>query len=351
VLHLWHSTGVGREVCIAAQYFLDLTLVRLNYDRTEPKFDAPRQNSDATMRLLKCSSDDVFELVTVDDDDPPPYAILSHCWITKNKTESQEVTYDELIAGARKDKLGYDKIRFCSRRAAADGLEYSWIDTCCINKATIDELTAAINSMFRWYQRAAKCYVYLDDVSVPAKTTDIETSCAWVDAFRCSRWFTRGWTLQELVAPAGVEFFSKEERWLGNRTTLEAEVHAITKLPVQVLRGQNLAEISMKERMSWAAERNTTLQEDKVYCLLGIFGVFLPLIYGEGEVNARLRLIEEYQKRQQGRGVDRLHDLCGMYMSQQIRSRDYGYAKLMTFSILTIAFSTEPILCWAGGST
>ncbi|KAH8704321.1 kinesin light chain 1 [Phaeosphaeriaceae sp. PMI808] len=257
------------------------------------------------MRLLKCLPNGDFQLIPLNDDRPPPYAILSHTW-----TEDQEVTYNELVAGTGKDKTGYAKIHFCSERAAADGLEYFWVDTCCIDKSTSDELSTAINSMFRWYQRALKCYVYLSDVSVLEEVTDPEAfRITWEAAFRRSRWFTRGWTLQELLAPASVEFFSKEGKRLGNRILLEQEVYEITKIPIQALRGQSLAEFSIDERMSWAAKRATMLKEDKVYCLLGIFGVFLSLIYGEGEAYATLRLKEEIQKRQEGRGIESLDDL------------------------------------------
>jgi hypothetical protein len=267
------------------------------------------------MRLLKRSSDDDFDLIFVNDDNPPPYAILSHTWIT-TQTESHEVTYNELVAGIRKDKAGYEKIRFCSERAAADGLTYFWVDTCCIDKSTSDELSAAINSMFRWYQRAAKCYVYLSDVSVAAEVTDAEASQnTWINDFRRSRWFTRGWTLQELIAPASVEFFSKEGKALGSRKSLEQIIHDVTKLPVGVLRGQTLADFGVEERMDWAAERTTTMKEDKVYCLLGLFGVFLPLIYGEGEKYAKVRLREEIQKRQDGLGSERLHVISGEEVS------------------------------------
>ncbi|KAF2178068.1 HET-domain-containing protein [Zopfia rhizophila CBS 207.26] len=186
------------------------------------------------MRLLKRLPGGDFELISFDDD-PPPYAILSHTW-----TEGQEVTYHELVAGTSKDKTGYAKICFCGGRAAADGLQYFWVDTCCINKSTSDELSTAINSMFRWYQRASKCYVYLSDVSMSEEITNAE-------AFRITRWFTRGWTLQELLAPASVEFFSKEGKRLGSRISLEQEIHEITKIPIRVLRGQNLAEFSVKE--------------------------------------------------------------------------------------------------------
>ncbi|OCK73900.1 hypothetical protein K432DRAFT_220114 [Lepidopterella palustris CBS 459.81] len=145
--------------------------------------------------------------------------------------------------------------------------------------------------MFRWDQRASKCYVYLSDVQVPSEVTDAQVfRIAWEVAFRQSRWFTRDWTLQELLVPATVEFFSKEGKQLGSRISLEQEIHGITKIPIGVLRGQRLTEFSVEERMSWAASRTTALEEDKVYCLLGICGVFLPLIYGEGEAYAILRL-------------------------------------------------------------
>ena len=262
------------------------------------------------MRLLKRSANGGIQLISVNADDPPPYAILSHTW-----TESQEVTLPELKAGASKDKSGYAKIRFCVNRAAEDGLEYCWVDTCCIDKSAAAELSTAINSMFRWYQGAAKCYVYLCDVQVPEEGTDAQAfRISWVEAFRRSRWFTRGWTLQELLAPAKVEFFSKEGKRLGSRMSLEQDIHEITKIPIEALRGRRLVEFSIDERMSWAANRTTTLREDKVYCLLGIFKVFLPLIYGEGEDYAATRLREEIQRRQEGRGVARLQDLTGAFV-------------------------------------
>jgi hypothetical protein len=249
------------------------------------------------MRLLKCRpGDGDFELTTLDDNHALPYAILSHTW-----TADQEVTYRELLEGTGMNKSGYAKLRFCGERAAADGLKYFWVDTCCIDKTTSDELSTAINSMFRWYQRAARCYVYLTDVSVLDEVANPEAyRISWEQAFRRSRWFTRGWTLQELLAPGSVEFFSREGKRLGSRISLEQEIHEITGIPTEALRGQKLGEFSVEERMRWAAKRTTTVKEDKIYCLLGIFGVFLPLIYGEGEHYATLRLKEEIQKRQQG---------------------------------------------------
>jgi hypothetical protein len=148
---------------------------------------------------------------------------------------------------------------------------------------------------------------------VPEENSDVQAfSISWVQAFRQSTWFIRGWTLQELLAPANVEFFSQEGKLLGSKISLEREVCEITKVPVEALRGQRLSEFSIDERMSWAAKRTTTLKEDKVYCLLGIFGVYLPLIYGEGEAYAELRLREEIERRRKGQGIERVQDLAGM---------------------------------------
>jgi hypothetical protein len=244
------------------------------------------------MRLLKRSKDGGFELITCDPENPPPHAILSHRW-----TDGEEVTYQELIADKGKNEAGYTKIGFCVDKAAEDGLQYSWVDTCCINKLTSDELDSSINSMFLWYKRATKCYVYLSDVHVPDDITDVSAfRRIWEESFRRSTWFTRGWTLQELLAPTTIEFFSKNGKRLGSKISLEQEIYEITKIPVRALRGGRLSDFSVEERMAWAETRNTTLKEDKIYCLLGIFGVFMPLIYGEGEKHALSRLRDEIQK-------------------------------------------------------
>jgi hypothetical protein len=146
------------------------------------------------MRLLKRSPSGDIKLISFNDDDAPPYAILSHTW-----TEGQEVTYHELINSTGKDKSGYTKICFCMDRASEDGIEYCWVDTCCIDKSDSRELHTAINSMFHWYRRAKQCYVYLSDVEMLKEVNDAQTfRISWVQAFRRSKWFTRGWTLQEL---------------------------------------------------------------------------------------------------------------------------------------------------------
>jgi hypothetical protein len=243
------------------------------------------------MRLLKYTPDGGLGLTEnlINDEKVPPYAILSHTW-----HDGHEVTFDDLSTGNGKDKAGYNKILFCARQARRDGLDYCWVDTCCINKSSSAELSEALNSMFRWYQNAQKCYVYLSDVSSYV-TDGGESSRRWKPAFRQSRWFTRGWTLQELIAPKSVDFFSKEEELLGSKDTLDLLLHEITKIPVKVLQGEASSNYSVTERFSWAAKRHTTRAEDESYCLLGIFGIYLPVIYGEGRLSAMKRLLNEVE--------------------------------------------------------
>jgi hypothetical protein len=170
------------------------------------------------------------------------------------------------------------------------------VDTCCINKANYAELPEAITSMFRWYHNAVKCYVYLSDVSARKRDYNGQTERIWESGFRTSRWFKRGWTLQELIAPTSVEFFSREGEYIGDKKSLERQIHDITQIPISALKGTPLSDFSVDERKRWAAERETKKKEDKAYCLLGIFNVFIPLIYGEGD-HAFTRLEEEIKKR------------------------------------------------------
>jgi hypothetical protein len=146
------------------------------------------QNLYDVMRLLKLSSDDELSFTEdiLDENKIPRYAILSHTW-----KEGEEVTFDEFSSESSKSKAGYAKIRFCAQQAKRDGLEYFWVDTCCINKANAVEVQDAINSMFRWYQEAAQCYVYLADVSVQKRKADNENfQYPWEPLFQQSRWFT-----------------------------------------------------------------------------------------------------------------------------------------------------------------
>jgi hypothetical protein len=247
------------------------------------------------MRLLEYNNDSQFSLATFFGDDIPCYAILSHRW------GAEEVTLADLMDGTGKTKAGYDKIRFCGEQARRDGLQYFWVDTCCIDKSNSTELAEAINSMFRWYKDATKCYAYLSDVPRPRFDTDDKSNEPWESTFRKSKWFTRGWTLQELIAPASVGFFSKEAVLLGNKVSLERHICEITGIPVKALRGSPLSDFSVTERMSWAASRETTCKEDMAYSLLGIFDVNMPLIYGEGRERALKRLREEIDKASKGR--------------------------------------------------
>lgn len=165
---------------------------------------------------------------------------------------------------------------------------------CCIDQTNHLELLEAINSMFRWYQKAVKCYVYLSGVS--RYTEDGRSHSGWESAFYNSRWFTRGWTLQELLAPRRVEFFSRDGIQLGDKRSLERQIAEITRIPPGALQGDGLAKFSIDERFLWVRERKTTKAEDKAYCLLGIFGIFLPLIYGEGQLSAMRRLKKEIRE-------------------------------------------------------
>jgi hypothetical protein len=260
------------------------------------------------MRLLQRGRTGGFSLTKdfVGDDTIPPYAILSHTW-----NEGQEVTFQDIIDGTGQSKTGYDKIRFCRRQAERDGLRYFWADTCCINKLEYGELQEALNSMFRWYQNAVKCYVYLSDVSTAKRKANNEVSgFTWEPSFRVSRWFTRGWTLQELLAPSSVEFFSQEWKRLGDKRLLAQQIHKITGISESALQGAPLSQFSVNKRLSWMENRQTKLEEDKAYSLLGIFGVYMPSIYGEGMARASQRLMHKISKLEKCMQDLRITDPC-----------------------------------------
>lgn len=212
----------------------------------------------------------------------PQYAILSHTW----GTDDEEITFRDLREGTGKDKLGYCKLSFCGRQAAKDGLQFFWIDTCCVDQSSSAELSEAINSMFQWYRKAARCYVYLSDVST-ANIFQVDQS------FKKSRWFTRGWTLQELLAPTSVEFFSSGGNRIGDRESLMLQINEVTGIPLEALQGNPLTQFGVDARFSWLGTRTTKREEDAAYCLLGIFDVSMPLIYGEGRRKAFYRLRKE----------------------------------------------------------
>jgi hypothetical protein len=245
------------------------------------------------MRLLKLAKNGEFSLTMDLIDNIPPYAILSHTW----GKDDEEITFGDLAKGSGKLKIGYKKIQFCGEQAVRDGLRHFWVDTCCIDKSNNAELSEAINSMFRWYHNATRCYVYLADVSINSHGPNFSPLFqSWEPAFRRSRWFTRGWTLQELIAPLSVEFFSSEWKRLGDKNSLEYLVHEITGISVQALQGYPLSGFSVKERISWAKPRETKRVEDEAYSLLGIFNTHMPPLYGEGKKSAFRRLREEVFK-------------------------------------------------------
>ncbi|RYP21713.1 hypothetical protein DL766_007885 [Monosporascus sp. MC13-8B] len=252
------------------------------------------------MRLLNSHTLDFEEF---SEPSIPEYAILSHTW------GGEEVVYQDMRGGIPwwrlkyKYKAGWQKIRNCAQQARRDGLRYIWVDTCCIDKSSSAELQESINSMYRWYQNAKVCYAYLSDADVCGSGGEKEGQHCDDDPpqFRRCRWFSRGFTLQELLAPRSVVFFARDWTPLGDRAGLAALIASITGIGEEYLEhgGGNdnlLHRASVACRMSWAAGRETTRGEDAAYCLLGIFGIHMPLLYGEGITGAFRRLQEEIMR-------------------------------------------------------
>ncbi|KEZ45583.1 hypothetical protein SAPIO_CDS1921 [Scedosporium apiospermum] len=236
----------------------------------------------------------------------PSYAILSHTWSTNAQ---DEVTFKDIENGTWKRKLAHGKIEFCIEQARRDGLQYLWVDTCCIDRSDPEELRGSINSMFQWYSDSAQCYVYLSDVSKPAGQAGDDQP--WKAAFQRSRWFTRGWTLQELLAPGSIQFFSREGQHLGDMESLEQEIHNVTKIPISALRQTtSLGRFDVEERFGWAEKRQTLHPEDWAYSLLGLFGVFIQPMYGEGRDSAVKRLREAIESAPERREYLRKFQTC-----------------------------------------
>lgn len=216
----------------------------------------------------------------------PKYAILSHTW------GDCEPTFAEWRSAVtrrwKSGKPGFAKIFATCKQACRDGLSHVWVDTVCIDKSSSSELSEAINSMFAWYQRAEVCYVYLTDIpSQPSRYINL------LELVASSRWFSRGWTLQELIAPDHVIFYSQSWTHLGSKKALASFLSMVTGIDQLCIRNERaLRQYSIAQRMSWFAGRVTTRPEDIAYCLLGIFGINMPLLYGEGE-RAFIRLQEE----------------------------------------------------------
>lgn len=231
------------------------------------------------------------------------YAILSHCWEVPEKGE-KEVHFKEIkkfttMKPHKRDEIrkrdGYRKILDTCRRANKDGLRWAWVDSCCINRESSSELSEAINSMFRWYANSRLCYVYLQDVegSLPTERNKekFPGSNGW------PKWFSRGWTLQELVAPRIVHFYDKGWSFISDKHELADTLKAITRIPRSVLKdGIGSPRPCAAQILSWAADRRTTRVEDIAYSLLGLLDVNMPMLYGEGK-KAFQRLQEEIIRR------------------------------------------------------
>lgn len=229
------------------------------------------------MRLINVQTFEVSESYGLDK---TPYAILSHTWGV------EEVTFQDMQRGGATHLLGFRKIQSACRRALRDGLDFLWIDTCCIDKTSSAELSEAINSMYHWYAQATLCYAYLGDVISPNNDGG-----GLHDHFQSARWFTRGWTLQELIAPPRVIFFDANWTPIGTKTRLAGMISKVTRIPLSCLLGSaRPSEFSVAARMSWASLRQCTRGEDIAYCLMGLFGVNMPPLYGEGGSSAFSRL-------------------------------------------------------------
>jgi hypothetical protein len=211
-------------------------------------------------------------------DNIPPYAILSHTWLR----DDEEVIFASITSappsnsyqGSWRDLPGAKKIVYLCNQAADDGLDYAWADTCCIDKTNSVELSEAINSMFKWYQRSRTCYAYLADVD---KSDEGQITQ--------SRWWDRAWTLQELVAPVVMHFYDKHWQSLGTKEDLLDLVSLKSGVDHETLKQPDTMYVkSVAQRMSWAAHREATRLEDRAYSLLGIFDVNLSMQYGEGSL-------------------------------------------------------------------
>lgn len=227
------------------------------------------------MWLLNVSTRD---LESFESSKIPPYVILSHRWI------EDEPSFKDVQKKRHSTRKGYAKVDLCCQQAEKHGFQYVWVDTCCIDKRSSAELSEAINSMYSWYAKAAICYVYLSDVTADNRSR-IE-----------SQWFTRGWTLQELLAPSRVEFYNSTWKHLGDKVSNASQISRRTGIPSKALHEFRRDDYPIAQRMSWAANRTTTRPEDRAYSLLGIFDVSMPLLYGEGGGKAFYRLQEEIMK-------------------------------------------------------
>ena len=247
------------------------------------------------MRLLNVHTLEFSEFYS----DAPKYVIASHMW-----SAGTEATIKDMRNRRNTDKVGYKKVEGFAKyvQEQIGYVEWLWIDSCCVNQASSQELSETLNSMFRWYSKAEVCLVYMADVSNAKDEYE----------FRRSFWFSRAWNLQELLAPHIVVFLSQDWKVIGHKggdgwtengfqvskgLSLEPVIATITGIPEYILHDYSRSKgLSVEERLAWYAGRNTHREEDMSYSMLGIFDVAMPLLYGEGAERARKRLLEEISK-------------------------------------------------------
>ncbi|KAF2728861.1 HET-domain-containing protein [Polyplosphaeria fusca] len=239
------------------------------------------------MRLLNANT---LEFEEFHKNAKPPYIILSHTW------GPEEVSYQDIGSAATEEEItrrsGYDKIVQMARIATSRNYTYFWIDTCCIDKSSSSELQESINSMYHWYQDSNMCFVYLED-GEPLSKDFAQHEKEFRNIISKSRWITRGWTLQELIAPRAIVFSDRYWKVYHLNKPLQNQiVSESAKVPSTALGSGNLGAYSVAQKFSWAASRSTTRIEDEAYCLLGLFDIHMPMLYGEGQ-KAFVRLQEQ----------------------------------------------------------
>ncbi|KAF5370322.1 hypothetical protein D9758_006934 [Tetrapyrgos nigripes] len=224
---------------------------------------------------------DTLELVEFDKHATvPAYAILSHRWILE-----REVVYEEFIRpqAETKSKSGYQKIEAACLQARKDGIRYLWVDTCCIMQGNPVDVAVNITSMFAFYQNAEVCYAYLVDITgCDHKEMFARPRAWWKQYEEPTEWFSRGWTLQELVAPKTVIFYNKFWECIGDKYQLRRDIRRVTTIPAAVLSGeQSIRDVDVITRMSWSYMRVTTKRQDQAFCLQGLLGVTVEPNYEE----------------------------------------------------------------------
>jgi len=247
------------------------------------------------------------ELESFEGTDKPPYAILSHRW------EDEEVSFKDFRKRRYDGMKGWAKIEQCCKQALHhNDLSYVWVDTCCIDKRSSSELSEAVNSMYRWYEEARVCYVYLSDIVYDDSDPE---------SFTNSAWFSRGWTLQELLAPKSLSFFDSQWTEIGSKSELGASIAKRTRIAQWALSFFDPRHYSVAQKMAWASGRQTSRIEDRAYSLLGIFDVNLPLLYGEGE-KAFTRLQEEIMRLSNDTSIFAWSDYADPYFGMLAQSPD-----------------------------